>query len=124
MICVISYIHEDGLKPYKAHIEPYPLTVTTVSQANHEITGVMWMTYTVGPITKHIPTVVMKSHRSYFIVGINFWEAFNITCQWGDETRQTSSINPWNPTMSDQLKIKIKSIASQPHTKKNCVDQI
>lgn len=99
MICVVGYEHESELKKFNSRIEPCSITVTTVNQENHEITGVMWLTYKVGRRTAKLPTIVMKSHRSYFIAGINFWQAFNILCTWGDSDEEIKPVKPWNDTV-------------------------
>lgn len=96
MVCVMSYIHEVELTKYNAEIRPCSMTVTTVTKADHQVTGVMWLRYEIGERFAYIPTITMKSHRSYFIVGINFFKAFNIQLSWGDACTCAPMAMPWN----------------------------
>lgn len=95
MLCVISYIDEDELAKYKARRLPCSMTVTTVTKAENQVTGVMWLNYQIGERNACIPTVTMKSHRSYFIVGIKFFMAFNIQLVWGDACTCSPMAMPW-----------------------------
>lgn len=95
MVCVISYVQEEELNSYNQRILPCSMTVSTVTQADHQVTGVMWLQYEIGERTACIPTVVMKSHRSYFIVGMNFFKAFDIQFIWGDACTCAPKVMPW-----------------------------
>lgn len=95
MVCVISYTDEEEIKKYNAKVRPCSMSVTTVTKADHQVTGVMWLNYEIGKRRAYIPTVVMKSHRSYFIVGINFWRAFDIQLIWGDACTCVPKAKPW-----------------------------
>lgn len=96
MVCVMSYIHEDELSKYNTEIRPCSMTVTTVTKAEHQVTGVMWLRYEIGDRFAYIPTITMRSHRPYFIVGINFFKAFNIQLSWGDACTCAPMAMPWN----------------------------
>lgn len=93
-VTVISYEHESELDVFKARIEPCSLMITTLNSAQHGITGVMWLTYQVGEFVAKIPTIVMKSHKSYFIAGIDFWKAFEVQLSWG-KSESLSTTKPW-----------------------------
>lgn len=92
MVTLISYVNESELKQYNARIEATDMRVSTVNSAKQEANGYMWLKYGLAGKTARIPTLVMKSHRSYFIVGIDFWKAFGITVGWNTST----SKQPWN----------------------------
>lgn len=95
MVSIISYTNEEELIPFNARLEPCNMTISTVNQPNKEVSGVMWLRYEIGKRSHVVPTVVMKSHRSYFMVGIDFWEAFDIKCGWG-EVNGGNLIAPWS----------------------------
>lgn len=92
MVTLISYVDESELKEYGARVEKTHVRVSTVNAAKHEASGFMWLTYEVAGKSARIPTVVMKSHKSYFIVGINFWQAFGINVSWNALT----TTQPWS----------------------------
>lgn len=106
-INIISFQHEDELLPYKARVAPCNISISTVSKADHEVTGLLWLLYEIGDRSHVLPTVVMKSHRSYFIVGVDFWQVFEIKCGWGDADF-VKLVKPW----SDE---RIESLASHPN---------
>lgn len=95
MVCVISYTHEDELKKYNSHIQPCSMTVTTVTHAQHQVTGVMWLQYEMNGQSACIPTIIMRSHKSYFIVGVNFFRAFDIKLTWGNSCTCSPLATPW-----------------------------
>lgn len=100
MVCVISYVDEKELERYHTPIYPCSMSITTVTKAQHRVTGVMWLNYEVTNTRRAcIPTVVMQSHRSYFIVGINFFHALNIVFGWGDICSCSPMVQPWNPNI-------------------------
>lgn len=100
MVCVISYVDESELEKYQTPTYPCSMSITTVTKAQHRVTGVMWLNYEVTDTRRAcIPTVVMQSHRSYFIVGINFFNALNILFGWGDICSCSPMVQPWNPNM-------------------------
>lgn len=99
MVTLISYVNEDELTEYQARIEKTNVQVSTVNAAKHEASGFMWLTYEVAGKTARIPTILMKSHRSYFIVGINFWQAFNIHIGWDASV----TTQPWNKEKSNDI---------------------
>lgn len=106
MVCAISYVQESELAKYQAQIYPCSMTITTVTKAQHQVTGVMWLNYEVTDTRRaRIPTVVMQSHRSYFIVGINFFHALNIKFGWGDLCSCSPMVQPWNPSLQKDNKI-------------------
>lgn len=94
-INIISYRHDDELQRFKTRIDPCNMLISTVSKADHEVTGVMHLMYEIGSRSFVLPTIVMKSHRSYFIVGIEFWQAFGIKCGWGEE-EVVRLVEPWS----------------------------
>lgn len=96
MVCVVSYTHEHELEKFNCKILPCSMTVTTVTKSKHQVTGVMWLNYEISGRHACIPTVVMKSHKSYFIAGINFFEAFDIQFAWGDTCKYTPIAKPLN----------------------------
>lgn len=95
MVCVISYTHEDELKKYNSNIQPCSITVTTVTHAQHQVTGVMWLQYEMNGQSACIPTIIMRSHKSYFIVGMNFFRAFDIKLAWGNSCTCSPLATPW-----------------------------
>lgn len=94
MMSVVSYMDEEELTKFNAKLEKGNITITTVSQQNHEITGIMWLDYEMNGQSVVLPTVAMKSHKSYMIVGMDFWEAFDIRCIQG---QNSIAVKPWNP---------------------------
>lgn len=102
MVGVYSYEKEEELNKFHTTIEPCNITITTVNQPNHEVKGLMWLLYEMGGCSVVIPTIVMKSHKSYFIVGMDFWQAFDIKLQWGNSRK---AVSPCNPEMSSQLQV-------------------
>lgn len=84
MVCVIGYTHEDELKEFNAEIEPCGIKVTTVNRSSQCADGLMHLKYEIGDKQQVLPTIILKTLKKQFIVGINFWRAFNIQMVWGD----------------------------------------
>lgn len=82
--CIVVYQTDDELSKFKGRIEPCSTTISTVNRENAQCTGLMYMDYLFCGETRNIPTLLFKSSRSQFIVGINFWHAFGITFAWSD----------------------------------------
>lgn len=99
MMSLISYTDEDELLKFNSEILPSNITVTTVVQANYEITGVMWLRYDMNGESRVIQTMIVKSHKSALIVGIDFWEAFDINCM---QSKNTMATQPWNSGITEQ----------------------
>lgn len=116
MVCIISYIDESELEVYRANIEPHPLTITTVNATNRTIKRIMWLKYEMGGKKKVILTIVMHSYKSYFIIGINFWNAFDIQCTWGRAQQPTHTIAPWNEDIAQQVISHLGSKRNQLNT--------
>lgn len=121
MITLLSYVDKEELKQYNTRIDPCSMTITTVNQEDKQVTGVMWLEYKVGGRTALVPTVVMKSHSSYFIAGMDFWRAFEIKLNWNDE-ENSSSVVPWNegyrPDYAPLSKAEVKVVHQKRSRKK------
>lgn len=82
MVCIIVYRTDEELIPFKGQIEPCSTKISTISRENTQCTGLMNIRYSFCQQQRTIPTLLFKSTRSQFIVGINFWHAFGITFAW------------------------------------------
>lgn len=85
MACIIVYANDDELKPFNGKIEPCNTKVSTVNKENVCCSGVIFMEYTFCGKKRTLPTLLLKSDRSQFIVGINFWRAFGIKFAWEED---------------------------------------
>lgn len=95
----LNVIHCSTVGPwfaYRAKIYPCSMTVSTVTKADHQVTGVLWLKYSLKNRTARVPTIVMKSHRSYFIVGMDFWRAFDLQIVYGNECKCLAKAKPWS----------------------------
>lgn len=113
-VCVISYTNEEELAKYNTQIQPCSMTVTTVTTAEHQVTGVMWLQYDINERSACIPTVLLKAHKSYFIVGINFFRAFNIQFAWGDSCTCSPMATPWSDEGSAPVNLKMPPAIVSP----------
>lgn len=120
MITLLSYICIEELRRYNTRIEPCNMTITTVNKEDNRVTGVMWLEYKVVDRTAIVPTIVMQSHSSYFIAGMDFWRAFSIKLNWSNEENPASVI-PWNekyrPDCTSTSKAEVKEV-KRKRTKK------
>lgn len=101
MVSVISYREQEELLQYKTQIEPGNITITTMNRAGNPIDGIMWLNYAVGGRIHAIPTVVMRSYRTYFVVGMDFFRKFEIKFDWS-RTDGPTAVNPW-PDMPEMI---------------------
>lgn len=75
---VLSYVHEEELEKYNAQLESININITTVTKPESPVAGLMWVNFQMAGDARVIPILVIKSHKSYMIVGIDFLEAFDI----------------------------------------------
>lgn len=113
MTCLIGYREVDELAKYKTYVEPCSTTISTVTSGSSKVTGFMMLQYVIGKRSHVIPTVVIQSHRSYEIVGIDFWRAFDLKIGW-DEAEITSLITPWNEEYTPRAE-NLGASATQQH---------
>lgn len=120
MITLHSYVDKEELKQYNTRIEPCNMTITTVNKEDKQVTGVMWLEYKMGGRTALVPTIVMQSHSTYFIAGMDFWRAFEIKLNWS-ELDNPLTVVPWNemyrPDVGPSNKAEVKVI-KRNHTRK------
>lgn len=83
MICVIGYADARELDCYQAQLHKCNSVISTVSHSNQKVDGVMFLRYEIDGNTHEIPTLVLRTRKSQFIVGINFFNAFDIRFVWG-----------------------------------------
>lgn len=112
MVCLLSYVDERELEQYNARIEKCNMSISTVNNPGCTVTGVMWLMYEIGHRTACLPTIVMKAHRSHFIVGINFMKAFDIQFVWGDKCKCQQAVKPWLTPESHTIPSEQQSIAA------------
>lgn len=98
------------------------MTITTVNQEDKHVTGVMWLEYKAGGRSALVPTIVMQSHSSYFIAGMDFWRAFEIKLTWSEE-ENPSTVVPWNeqyrPDFVPSEKAEVKVVKRKRIRKRN-----
>lgn len=110
-ITVLSYVDEEELDKYKANLETINMNITTVTQSSSPVSGLMWLNFQMAHEAKVIPTLVIRSHKSYMIVGIDFIEAFGI--KYIRENGPPKQ--PWNPDLTENCDaVKITENRSEP----------
>lgn len=108
MITLLSYVSSEELKQYNTRIDPCDMTITTVNKEDKRVTGVMWLEFKVGNRTRIVPTIVMQSHHTYFIAGMDFWRAFNIKLNWSED-ENPSAVIPWNENYQPEYAVPIRN---------------
>lgn len=91
MVCIIGYVDESEIEPFNAPIESCPYTISTLDGAQYSTNGLMWLRYCMGNRQAVLPTVVIKTDKSQFIVGMTFWEAFQMKIVWDSPAGVKSS---------------------------------
>lgn len=104
MVCIIVYQHDRELQPFQGKIEPCDTRISTICKEGTQCTGQMQLEYTMCGRKRTISTLLFKSSKSQFIVGINFWQAFGIRLVWDQEQPSTSQTLATN----DQLNVDMK----------------
>lgn len=90
MVCIIVYKSDAELQPLNGNVEPCSTKISTISRENSQCTGLMFIKYGFCGQERVIPTLLFKSTKSQFIVGINFWHAFGITVSWKENSSENT----------------------------------
>lgn len=77
MVCVLAITSKAELKHFNEELLPIKVFINTV-QSRSPTLGVMHLTYAFGEKQARVPTVVIITPKSQFIVGMNFCRAFGI----------------------------------------------
>lgn len=78
VVCVLAITNESELEPYREKLLPVKVVVNTVHAQRTPALGIMNLKYTFGNRRAVVPTVVIMVKKRQFILGMNFFRAFDI----------------------------------------------
>lgn len=138
MACVIGYVNAKELDCYKTLLQPCKATVSTVNRPRQPVDGMMFLRYRINDQQHEIPTLIIKTARSQFIVGINFCYAFDIQFVWGNREQRLPLAKQLTPAetrmllpqeagakiaecLTDQTKKEVECINAETNSNDNAV---
>lgn len=126
-VCIIGYTNDQEIEKFKGRIEPCKFSVSSINNENQTVTGVIWIKYEIGQRQSVVPTLLIKTNRSQFIVGVNFFSAFGIDFVYRDvleKFRETFDMGERPVKPSKDEKNEHRGVPAQAEAKEKTLEQM